>query len=338
MAKGWIPAVAGMTGMTINAVKINAMTTSILPRVRVCLGDFLALCKPRVVALITLTAAAGAGLAATKHQVQPVAVVAALFGITLVAAAAAAFNCLVEVWIDAKMKRTRNRPLPGGRLSRTQAAVFATLLGAAGLWITAHFGGVLAALLTAAALFGYAVVYTLFLKNTTPQNIVIGGASGAMPPVLGWAAAADGISYEPLLLFLIIFVWTPPHFWALALYRQEDYARANLPMLPNTHGAEFTAQMIVLYAAALLAVSLLPFAAAVFVETDIAFGGKVVRPDLLITNKTETFVIDYKSGAADPARHRAQLQTYRQAAAALYPQTKVHTAILAPNGKLLSAD
>ena len=246
--------------MTINAVKINAMTTSILPRVRVCLGDFLALCKPRVVALITLTAAAGAGLAATKHQVQPVAVVAALFGITLVAAAAAAFNCLVEVWIDAKMKRTRNRPLPGGRLSRTQAAVFATLLGAAGLWITAHFGGVLAALLTAAALFGYAVVYTLFLKNTTPQNIVIGGASGAMPPVLGWAAAADGISYEPLLLFLIIFVWTPPHFWALALYRQEDYARANLPMLPNTHGAEFTAQMIVLYAAALLAVSLLPFA------------------------------------------------------------------------------
>ncbi|MGI9337578.1 MAG: heme o synthase, partial [Gammaproteobacteria bacterium] len=207
-----------------------------------------------------LTAAAGSGLAATKYEVQPAAVAMSLVGITLVAAAAAAFNCLVEVWLDAKMNRTRNRPLPGGRLTRMQAGVFAVLLGAAGLWLTAHFGGILAASLTAAALFGYAVVYTLWLKNTTPQNIVIGGASGAMPPVLGWAAAADSVGYEPLLLFLIIFVWTPPHFWALALYRKEDYARAKLPMLPVTHGAEFTAQMIVLYAAALLAVSLLPFA------------------------------------------------------------------------------
>lgn len=241
--------------------KRDTITTMTIARLSVPrIGDFWSLCKPRVVALITLTAAAGAGLAATKYEVQPAAVLISLIGITLVAAAAAAFNCLVEVWLDAKMNRTRNRPLPGGRLSKTQAGIFAALLGAAGLWLTARFGGILAASLTAAALFGYAVVYTLLLKNTTPQNIVIGGASGAMPPVLGWAAAAGDVGYEPLLLFLIIFVWTPPHFWALALYRQEDYKRANLPMLPITHGADFTTLMIVLYAAALLAVSLLPFA------------------------------------------------------------------------------
>ena len=241
----------GDTSATINSA----------PRtLRAYAADFWSLCKPRVVALIALTAAAGAGLAATKHAVNPAMLIPALLGITLTAASAAAFNCMVEAWLDAKMKRTQNRPLPGGRLTRAQAATFATLLGALGLSLTAHFGGALAAILTAATLFGYAVVYTMFLKNTTPQNIVIGGASGAMPPVLGWAAAAGEVGFEPLLLFLIIFVWTPPHFWALALCRQDDYARANLPMLPVTHGAKFTADMIVLYSVALLAVSMLPFA------------------------------------------------------------------------------
>ncbi len=222
--------------------------------------DLLSLCKPRVLALIALTAAVGAGLAATRHPVAPVSVLLALAGITLVAASAAAFNCIVESWIDAKMKRTRARPLPDGRLTRAQAAAFSALLGAGGMLLTARFGGGAAAWLTAATFFGYAVIYTLFLKNTTPQNIVIGGASGAMPPVLGWAAAAGEIGFEPLLLFLIVFVWTPPHFWALALQRREEYARAGLPMLPVTHGAAFTADMILLYAVALAAVSLLPLA------------------------------------------------------------------------------
>lgn len=221
--------------------------------------DLWALCKPRVVALIAFTAAIGAGLAVLHQPVAPLPVCLALLGITLVAASAAAFNCLVENYLDATMKRTRMRPLPAGRIGKADAACFSALLGAAGLWLTAHYGGALAAWLTAATFFGYAVIYTVCLKHVTPQNIVIGGASGAMPPVLGWAAAAQTLTFEPLLLFLIIFVWTPPHFWALAMYRVDDYARAGLPMLPVTHGKNFTAMQIVLYSVVLLAVSLLPF-------------------------------------------------------------------------------
>ena len=229
--------------------------------VRARFRDYVALAKPRVVSLIAFTAAVGAALAALSHPVSPAAAMLALAGITLVAASGAAFNCLAEKCRDAMMTRTKFRPLPDGRIGAADAACFATLSGAAGLWLVAKFGGGAAAWMTAGTFFGYAVVYTLLLKRATPQNIVIGGAAGAMPPVLGWTAAAGAPSYEPLLLFLIIFVWTPPHFWALALYRAEDYARAGLPMLPVTHGKSFTAGQILLYSIMLFAVSLLPFAA-----------------------------------------------------------------------------
>ena len=227
--------------------------------------DFIALAKPRVVALIALTAAAGAALALLQQApANPAAATTAagmaVLGIALAAAAGAAFNCMVEAAGDALMSRTRARPLPAKRLNPAQAAAFVCVCGAAGLWITALFGGALAGVLTAAAFFGYAVVYTLLLKRRTPQNIVIGGAAGAMPPLLGWVAVSQSLTYEPLLLFLIVFVWTPPHFWALALYRKDDYARANIPMLPVTHGEAFTATQILLYGALLFAVCLLPFA------------------------------------------------------------------------------
>ncbi|MGI9306506.1 MAG: heme o synthase, partial [Gammaproteobacteria bacterium] len=223
--------------------------------------DFWALTKPRVVALIAFTAAVGAALAAFSHPAEPLPVLLALVGISLVASSGAAFNCLAEIYIDAAMKRTRRRPLPSGRIGARDAAFFAALLGVSGIWLTARFGGALAAMLTAATFFGYAAVYTLALKRNTPQNIVIGGAAGAMPPALGWVAVSDALTFEPLLLFLIIFVWTPPHFWALAIYRAEEYAAAGLPMLPVTHGKPFTAGQIVLYSAMLFCVSLLPFAA-----------------------------------------------------------------------------
>ncbi|MDM5147087.1 heme o synthase [Candidatus Persebacteraceae bacterium Df01] len=223
--------------------------------------DFLALTKPRVVALIAFTAAVGSALAMLQHPADPAAVCLTLLGITLVSAAAAACNCMVESYVDSVMKRTRFRPLPAGRINLPEAAGFSILLGISGLWLTVRFGGVLTALMTAATFFGYTVVYTLYLKRATPQNIVIGGASGAMPPLLGWLAVSGTLTFEPLLLFLIIFVWTPPHFWALALYRADDYARAGLPMLPVTHGKRFTATQIVLYGIILLAVSLLPFIA-----------------------------------------------------------------------------
>jgi protoheme IX farnesyltransferase len=157
------------------------------------------------------------------------------------------------------MKRTQWRPLPQGELSAAQTLVFAGLLGGAGLWLLVHFVNVLTMWLTLATFVGYAVVYTVILKPATPQNIVIGGASGAMPPVLGWAAVTGEVTIEPLLLFLIIFAWTPPHFWSLALYRTEDYARAGVPMLPVTHGQQYTRLQVLLYTLILFAVSLLPY-------------------------------------------------------------------------------
>ena len=222
--------------------------------------DFILLCNPRVLLLIMLTAMVGAALAALRHPVQPLSAVLALTGIAGVAAAAAAFNCLIEAATDGLMRRTHWRPLPNGRLSARQTVVFIILLGGIGLSLTTAFGGALAGMLTGASFFGYAVIYTLYLKKATPQNIVIGGAAGAMPPVLGWVATSAGtISYAPLLLFLIIFVWTPPHFWALALYRKNDYARAGMPMLPITHGDKFTAVQILLYTLILSIVTLLPY-------------------------------------------------------------------------------
>ena len=184
---------------------------------------------------------------------------AATLGIALVAGAAAAINCLVEQKIDAVMQRTRARPLPRGEVTSVQTLVFAGLVGGLGLWLLYVYVNPLTMWLTLATFVGYAVVYTVLLKPATPQNIVIGGASGAMPPVLGWAAVTNDVAPEALLLFLIIFAWTPPHFWALALYRTQDYAKAGLPMLPVTHGSKYTRLQIVLYTVVLVRVTLLPY-------------------------------------------------------------------------------
>ena len=219
---------------------------------------FFALTKPRVVSLIVFTAVIGMFLA-TPGMVPPQALLAGTLGIALVAGAAAAVNCLVEQKIDAVMRRTRWRPLPRGELTALQTLVFAGALGGLGLWVLYHFVNALTMWLTVATFIGYAVVYTVLLKPATPQNIVIGGASGAMPPVLGWAAVSGEVTTEAMLLFLIIFAWTPPHFWSLALYRTEEYAKAGVPMLPVTHGKAYTRLQVLLYTIILFAVSLLPF-------------------------------------------------------------------------------
>jgi len=225
------------------------------------LGQFLELAKPRVVSLIVFCAVIGMFLAVPAGDPVPLApMLAGTLGIALVAGAAAAVNCLVERKIDAVMARTRARPLPRGELTSAQTLVFAGAVGGAGLWLLHNLVNPLTMWLTLGTFVGYAVVYTVVLKPLTPQNIVIGGASGAMPPVLGWAAVTGELAPEALLLFLIIFAWTPPHFWSLALYRAEEYARAGLPMLPVTHGREFTQLHVLLYTLILAAASLMPFA------------------------------------------------------------------------------
>ena len=233
------------------------MTSLALTETRI--RNFIALTKPRVVSLIVFCAVIGMFLA-TPDLPRAAVVLFATAGIALVAGAAAAINCLVEQKIDARMTLTRRRPLRSGELTSTQTLVFACLLGGLGLFLLYRYVNALTMWLTLATFVGYAVIYTVVLKPATPQNIVIGGASGAMPPVLGWAAVTGDVSAEPLILFLIIFLWTPPHFWSLALYRANDYARSGLPMLPITHGARYTKLMIVLYTCALVAVTLLPFA------------------------------------------------------------------------------
>jgi protoheme IX farnesyltransferase len=235
-------------------VNTRVLTSGLSHRFRA----FLSLTKPRVVSLIVFTAAIGMFLS-TPGMIPVPRLIASILGIWLVAGAAAAVNCLVEHNIDAVMQRTRWRPLARGELGTLQTLVFAGLLGGAGLWLLLHFVNGLTAALTAATFVGYAVVYTVILKPATPQNIVIGGASGAMPPVLGWAAVTGEVTTEAMLLFLIIFAWTPPHFWALALYRTEDYARAGVPMLPVTHGKAYTRLQVLLYTLILFAVSLLPY-------------------------------------------------------------------------------
>jgi heme o synthase len=221
-------------------------------------AQYYALTKPRVVQLIVFCAVIGMLLAEPGWPDLHKALPAAL-GIWLVAAAAAAFNCLVEQHIDARMARTAWRPTAKGSLTSLQALVFSAVLCAAGsavLWVWAN---PLTMWLTFATFVGYAVIYTVVLKPLTPQNIVIGGASGAMPPVLGWAAMTGDVGPEALMLCLIIFLWTPPHFWALALYREEDYRKSGLPMLPVTHGSEFTRLQVLLYTLVLFAGTLLPF-------------------------------------------------------------------------------
>jgi len=221
--------------------------------------QFLSLTKPRVVTLIVFTAVIGMFLAAPGWPPLD-AVLFGTIGIALVAGAAAAINCLVEQKIDGTMARTRGRPLPRGEITSGQTLCFACVVGVAGLALLYAKVNALTMWLTLATFVGYAVVYTVLLKPATPQNIVIGGASGAMPPVLGWAAVANDVAPEALLLFLIIFAWTPPHFWSLALYRSKEYAKAGLPMLPVTHGPEYTRLQIGLYTVVLFAVTLLPFA------------------------------------------------------------------------------
>jgi protoheme IX farnesyltransferase len=220
---------------------------------------YYALTKPRVVSLIVFTAVIGMFLA-TPGMVPVQILLAGTVGIALVAGAAAAVNCLVERRIDAMMQRTRVRPLPRGELTALQTLIFSAVIGGTGLWILARYANLLTMWLTLATFVGYAVIYTVVLKPATPQNIVIGGASGAMPPVLGWAAVTGEVSTEATLLFLIIFAWTPPHFWSLALYRTEDYARAGVPMLPVTHGKVYTRLQVLLYTLILFGVSLLPYA------------------------------------------------------------------------------
>ena len=225
------------------------------------LQQFYALTKPRVVQLIVFCALIGMVLAVpglpSWAEVRLAAIACA--GIWLVAGAAAAFNCLVEKSIDAKMRRTAWRPTARGELSDWQALAFSAALCAAGSVVLYVWVNPLTMWLTFATFVGYAVVYTVILKPLTPQNIVIGGASGAMPPVLGWAAMTGQVGPEALILFLIIFLWTPPHFWALALYRVEDYRKSGLPMLPVTHGNEFTRLQILLYTLILFAACLMPF-------------------------------------------------------------------------------
>ncbi len=241
--------------MTVNSPNLSkAHNVSVL-------RQFHALTKPRVIQLIVFCALIGMVLAVpgvpSLAELELAAI--ACLGIWLVAAAAAAFNCIVEQGIDAKMKRTAWRATASGELRNGQTLLFAAVLCAAGSALLYYWVNPLTMWLTFATFVGYAVVYTVILKPLTPQNIVIGGATGAMPPVLGWAAMTGDAGPEALILFLIIFLWTPPHFWALALYRVEDYRKSGLPMLPVTHGSEFTRLQILLYTVVLFAACLLPF-------------------------------------------------------------------------------
>jgi protoheme IX farnesyltransferase len=240
------------------------------------LYQFYVLTKPRVVSLIVFTAVIGMFLA-VPGAVPLRLLVAGTLGIALVAGAAAAVNCLVEQRIDAIMARTRWRPLPRGQLTSLQTLLFAGVIGGLGLAVLHQWVNALTMWLTLATFVGYAIVYTLILKPMTPQNIVIGGASGAMPPVLGWAAATGEVTADALTLFLIIFAWTPPHFWALALYRKHEYAQAGVPMLPVTHGDKFTRLHVLLYTVILFACSLLPFvvrmSGAIYVVAASVLGG-----------------------------------------------------------------
>jgi heme o synthase len=220
--------------------------------------DYYALTKPRVVALLVLTSVIGTLLAVPGWPPLN-ALVFGNLGIALAAASAAAINHVLDRRIDAAMARTRNRPIPTGQLSARAALSFALLLGTLAMAILILLVNLLTAALTFASLIGYAVIYTVWLKRATPQNIVIGGAAGAAPPVLGWAAVTGTVHPHALLLFLIIYTWTPPHFWALAIARRADYAKVDIPMLPVTHGVEFTRLQVLLYTVILMLVTMLPF-------------------------------------------------------------------------------
>ena len=220
--------------------------------------NYYELCKPNVVLMMLITALVGSLLASTT--LAPLSLIAfAMLGIALCASSAAAINQIIDRKADANMNRTENRPIPQGEVSPVNASIFAFILGSLGVSILVIYVNTLTALLTLASLIGYAFVYTVYLKRATPQNIVIGGLAGAAPPLLGWTAVTNSIDPNSLLLVLIIFAWTPPHFWALAIHRKDDYAKENIPMLPVTHGVQFTKLQIILYTIILILVSLLPF-------------------------------------------------------------------------------
>lgn len=222
-------------------------------------NDFYELCKPRVVMMLVFTAVIGMFLA-TPGMVPWQPLVFGTIGIGLAAASAAAINQVVDQKIDKEMRRTEARPLPKGNVSNSQALLFAIVLGVIAMAVLTFLVNGLTAWLTLLSLIGYAVIYTMYLKHATPQNIVIGGAAGAAPPVLGWVAVTGSVDPNSLLLFLIIFAWTPPHFWALAIHRREEYAKVNVPMLPVTHGVEYTRLQVLLYTIIMIAVTLMPFA------------------------------------------------------------------------------
>ena len=220
--------------------------------------NYYELCKPNVVLMMLITALVGSLLA--SKTLAPLSLIAfAMLGIALCASSAAAINQIIDRKTDANMNRTENRPIPQGEVSPVNASIFAFILGSLGAAILVIYVNTLTALLTLASLIGYAFVYTVYLKRATPQNIVIGGLAGAAPPLLGRTAVTNSIDPNSLLLVLIIFAWTPPHFWALAIHRKDDYAKENIPMLPVTHGVQFTKLQIILYTIILILVSLLPF-------------------------------------------------------------------------------
>lgn len=221
--------------------------------------DYLDLCKPRVITLLVITAMVGVVLASPPGELSLFILIVSSIGIGLGSAAGAAINQLVERETDAEMARTENRPLPQGRVDQQHAFVFALLLAASSVFILTAWINVLTAVLTFASMIGYAVIYTMYLKKATPQNIVIGGLAGAMPPLLGWVSVTNSIDPQGLLLVLIIYTWTPPHFWALAIHRRDDYAKVNLPMLPVTHGIEFTKYSILGYTIIMILVTFLPY-------------------------------------------------------------------------------
>ncbi|HET7755840.1 MAG TPA: heme o synthase [Steroidobacteraceae bacterium] len=235
-----------------------ATTPQLLPHAPPLWRRYLELTKPKVVALITFTALVGTLLASPGVPPAEPLLFGSL-GIALAAACAATINHVLDRRIDAQMARTRARPLPAGHLTERRALVFAAVLGLTAMALLALLVNLLTAALTFLSLIGYAVIYTLWLKRATSQNIVIGGAAGAAPPVLGWTAVTGSVDPNALLLFLIIFVWTPPHFWALAIARREEYAHAGIPMLPVTHGVEFTRLQVLLYTVLLTVVTLLPW-------------------------------------------------------------------------------
>ncbi len=220
--------------------------------------DYLGVCKLKVVALIVFTALVGMFLA-VPGMVPWQPLIFGTLGIGMAAAAAAAINHVVDRHADARMARTSNRPVASGAMTGRNCLVFSLVLGALAMWILVEFVNPLTAALTFASLIGYAVIYTLYLKRATPQNIVIGGAAGAAPPVLGWTAVTGTVDPNALLLFLIIFVWTPPHFWALAIHRRSEYAKVDIPMLPVTHGVQFTRLQVLLYTILLVVVTVMPF-------------------------------------------------------------------------------